>query len=159
LSRNLILKELAGIYTTICKFQNTVTIFFTVFISSFIACTIRPCLDTLSVLLVLLPVSLVPGSVEVRVNTVTMSLVILPEAVIYVSIGVDETTFAVCLVILGPALGFLPFYSLGLPKVGDSLKDLLLLRKRDDIERESKEEHVPFLPSALPKEVTSADDS
>jgi len=60
-----------------------------------VAGTIRPCLQTVAMLLVLLPLAGVLRSVEMAIDAKPVSFVVLPGAIIYVAVSVDQSAFAV----------------------------------------------------------------
>ena len=61
---------------------------------SFILRLICPCLDALSVLKVVLPLTLILGPVHVHVDTGSVGFVIGPETIIDVTVDMDELTLA-----------------------------------------------------------------
>jgi len=69
-----------------------------------VAGTIWPGLDTLPVLFVLLPLSLVLCAIKMAVFSKAMSLVILPVTIIYISVCVNQSSLVVGLVVLPVAL-------------------------------------------------------
>ena len=74
------------------------------FVATLITCTIRPCLQSLPVLFIFLPIALVLGAVEVAIDSLSVSFVIFPLSVIYVSVCVDQSTPAIGLIISPVAL-------------------------------------------------------
>jgi len=71
---------------------------------AFVFRTIEPSFNTVAVLLVFAPISLVLGSVYMGEGSFAMSLVVLPESYIDISISVNQSTEAVGLIVLKPSL-------------------------------------------------------
>lgn len=66
--------------------------------------TVRPCFDSLSMLLVIEPLANIGGPVGMGVGAVAVSLIVPPLPLVDVSVGVDELSEAVSLVLLPLAL-------------------------------------------------------
>ena len=62
---------------------------------TFVASLIWPCLNSITVLLVIFPVTIVNGSVLVNVFTFSVGLIIAPLSLINIAIGVDEPANAI----------------------------------------------------------------
>lgn len=77
---------------------------FTILVVAFILGTVRPCLNTETVLLVFSPLASILSSVHVNIGTASMSLIIKPFSFVDISIGMDKTASAVGHVILPVAL-------------------------------------------------------
>ena len=70
-------------------------------VATLVACSIRPRLETVTVLFILFPLATILGTIKMAVSTLTMSFVIHPVAIIDIAICVDKASFTVSLVI-GP---------------------------------------------------------
>jgi len=108
-------------------------------IVALVTSTIGPGFDTLAVLLILFPVSLVSCAIEVAVYAESMSFVILPIAIIDISVSMDESPLSVGFVFLPP-----PFIEGAIRPDLDatSLSDLSVNDPRDS----SKKERPTILP-------------
>ena len=78
--------------------------FFSVEVVSFVLGAIWPLFDSLSVLLILVPLTNVGGTICVLVGAVAVSFVVQPLALVNVSVGMDQGSVAVRLVSLPLAI-------------------------------------------------------
>ena len=108
---DIIVEETSIINTLVSPHKPTFSMFLATLIHAFISGSIRPCLNTLSLLiltfamlLIFEPLSIISRSILMGVDPVAMSLVILPFALINVSIRMDQFALAICLVIFPVAL-------------------------------------------------------
>ena len=91
---DIVVCEVAVIRASVGPREAALSMFHSVNVQSVVLGSIRPSLDALPVLLVLLPVALVLGTVEMVVDTLTVCLIILPHSVIDFTVCMDETTFS-----------------------------------------------------------------
>ena len=98
--------ECSGVNASIGKSEGTLAIFLAIFIAAIVPGAIRPCFDTLPMLLVLEPVADISGSIGVPVSTMSVSLIIEPHSLIDVTNGVDQCAHSISLVVLPHA--FIP---------------------------------------------------
>jgi len=75
-----------------------------ILVVAFIFGSVWPCLNTVTVLFVLLPVTNILSSIDMLISSSSMSLVVKPLALITVTISVDQASQPISLVILPVAL-------------------------------------------------------
>lgn len=83
---NIIVIELSNVHGAICPLKSASPMLFPKLVIPLILCTIRPCFNSVPVLLVLFPVAIVLGPIHVDVNSLAMSFVIIPLSFVYIAI-------------------------------------------------------------------------
>lgn len=86
---DLIHLERAGVGRPVGEFESACAILLPLMVLAFVHSAIRPCLNTGTVLLVILPIADVPSAVCMSVRAFAVSFVIDPFTLVYVTVGVE----------------------------------------------------------------------
>ena len=91
--------EISTVHVAIVPLEHAMAMLHSLGVGADVGGAIRPRLPAVSMLLIVLPLTLVPCSIGVCVNTVALRLVIAPIAFVHVTIDVNQSALAVRLVV------------------------------------------------------------
>jgi hypothetical protein len=97
---NLVVEELAFIITFVHKFQYSLACFGAVFVLALVHLSIRPLLDSVTVLLVVFPVADIFCSIFMRVSSLATRFIIQPLSFVDITVCVVQSALSIGLVIL-----------------------------------------------------------
>jgi hypothetical protein len=97
---DLVIEELAFVITFVYKFQNSLACFGAVFVLALVHLSIRPLLDSVTVLLVVFPVTDILCSIFMRVSSLATRFIIQPLSFVDVTVRVVQSALAIGLVVL-----------------------------------------------------------
>ena len=89
---------------TIGEGKRPLAIFLAILVAAIVSSTIRPCFNTLTMLLVFEPVAYICRSICMPVGAMPVSLVVKPETFVDIAIGMDQYSLSVCLIVFPHAL-------------------------------------------------------
>ena len=102
--RDLVLEEGTGVYAAVGEGKSTLSVLLPILVVAIVPGTIRPCLHSLPMLLIFEPVAYVRRSVRMLVCALSMCLIVEPLAFIDITIGVYQCAKSIRLVVLPVAL-------------------------------------------------------
>lgn len=96
---DLVILELSFIVTFVNEFQNTFSSFCSILILSFVDLSIKPLFYTVTILLIIFPLSNIFGTIFMGIGSLTASLIVNPFAFIDVSISMVKSSLAIGLIV------------------------------------------------------------